>query len=324
MRWDCNEDGDSAGERHSQRRAARIILATVPSLMLAACAPATSTSSSRTYPTGPQIAYVVNGAGWVPFNLLRHSTSRAMTAPKVEAVTVAPGARTAYGIGHDGIVPIDLQTGAIGKPIAAMSDCQSIATGGSGQTIYVAGCGTNGADFTTITPVDVKTGVASTPIAVPGGPEAVYVAPDGRTAYVGTNGAATLSLVDLATGALGKVISVPDGVGELAFSDDGTMAYATGNTDKGIGGGKQVSFVTPIDLRTGIAGTPIALMHDPYGIVVSPDGRTAYVTGGNVPVGIVGPPTPPDVTAINLVAGRVEATFSIPGGAGSIFNSTSG
>lgn len=188
----------------------------------------------------------------------------------------------------------------------------------------MAGCGNNGADFKSILPVSVKTGAAGAPIAVPGGPSGVYVSPDGRTAYVQTNGGATLTPVDLATGALGNVITVPDGVSELAILPDGSMAYATGTSDVAIGGGKQDSFVTPIDLETGVAETPITLLHDPYGIVVSPNGRTAYVTGGNYPAGSVGPPTPPDVTSINLVAGRVEATFSIPGGAGGIFNGTSG
>lgn len=118
------------------------------------------------------------------------------------------------------------------------------------------------------------------------------------------------------------MITVTKGVSELAISPDGSMAYATGTSDEGIGG-KQYSFVTPIDLKTGVPETPIALLHDPYGIALSPDGRTAYVTGGTYPAGSVGPPIPADVTSINLVAGRVEETFSISGGASGIFNGTS-
>lgn len=260
-------------------------------------------------------------------HLVRHSVGRTIPypSPPIKAVTVAPGARTAYGIGYsDGIVPIDLRTGTIGKPISKVSNCQSISTGGTGKTLYVTGCGDNGADFTSITPVDVKSGAAGTPITVPGGPEAVYVSPDGRTAYVGTNGGSTLSIVDLTTGALGNVITVPDGVGDLAFNRAGSMAYATGNSDEAVGGGRQYSFVTPIDLKTGVAETPIALLHDPYGIALSPDGRTAYVTGGTYPPGAVGPPIPPDVTSINLETGRVASTYSIPGGASGIFSGTSG
>ena len=180
-------------------------------------------------------------------------------------------------------MPVDLRTGTIGKPISKVSNCQSIAIGGNGQTLYVAGCGGSVRKFKTILPVNVRTGTAGTPIAVPGSPIGVYVSPDGRIAYAVTNGDATLSPVDLATGTLGKVITVPDGVGDLAISPEGHMAYATGTTDKATGGGKQYAFVTPIDLSTGVAETPIALLHDPYGIVLSPGGRTAYVTGGNSP-----------------------------------------
>ena len=204
---------------------------------------------------------------------------------------------------------MDLRTGTTGTPISKVSNCQSISIGGSGRTLYVAGCGDSAAGFKNIVPVNVTTGVAGAPIAVPDGPLGVFVSPDGRTAYAQTNGGSTLTPVNLATGALGNVIAVPKGVSDLAIGPDGSMAYATGTHDESIGG-KQYSFVTPINLKTGVAETPIALLHDPYGIVLSPDGRTAYVTGGTYPAGQVGPPIPPDVTSINLVAGRVEATFS--------------
>ncbi len=295
----------------------------VASLLLTACGTPASGSGPRTYPTGSEIAYIINGSGWVPFNLVRHSISRAIPVSRMVAVTVAPDGRVAYGIGENGIVPVNLRSGTTGAPISEVSNCQSISIGGSGRTLYVAGCGDTAAGFKSILPVNVHTGVAGSPIAVPDGPLGVFVSPDGRTAYAQTNGGSTLTPVNLATGALGSVITVPKGVSELAFSPDGSVAYATGTSDEGVGGGKQFSFVTPIDLKTGVAEIPIALLHDPYGIAVSPDARTAYVTGGTYPAGQVGPPIPPDVTSINLVDGRVEATFSVSGGASGIFNATS-
>ncbi len=128
-------------------------------------------------------------------------------------------------------------------------------------------------------PVSVTTGVAGTPITVPGLPYAVYVVPDGRTAYVEMNGGGTISLVDLVTGALGDVITVPKGAGELAFNRAGSMAYANGNSADAIGN-QQFSYVTPINLVTDVAEAPIAILHDLFGIALSPDGRTTYVTGG--------------------------------------------
>jgi DNA-binding beta-propeller fold protein YncE len=222
-------------------------------------------------------------------------------------------------IGTSGIEPLNLATGAFGRPISTIHGWQSISLDVTSQTLYLAG----GGGFNSIVPVSVKTGIAARPIPVPGTPAGIKVSPDGRTAYVITHGGATLTPVDLTTGVLGTDITVPDGVTELAITADGRTAYATGSMGDVVGK-QSFSYVTPINLTTGVAGAPIALLHAPYGIALSPDGRTAYVTGGNYPAGSVGPPTPPDVTSINLIAGRVEATFSIPGGAGSIFNGTSG
>ena len=295
----------------------------VASLLVTACGTPASGSGSRTYPTGSEIAYIINGSGWVPFNLVNHSISRAIPVSRMVAVTVAQDGRVAYGIGENGIVPVNLRTGTTGAPISKVSNCQSLSIGGGRRTLYVAGCGDTAAGFKSILPVNVQTGVAGSPIAVPDGPVGVFVSPDGRTAYAATNGGSALTPVDLSNGALGNVITVPKGVGELAFTHDGTMAYATGTSDEGVGGGKQYSFVTPIDLKSGVAEAPIALLHDPYGIAISPDGHTAYVTGGTYPPGAVGPPTPADVTSINLVTRRVMATLSISGGASDIFNDRS-
>jgi len=291
-------------------------------LLMTACITAATSSRSDTYPTGPDIAYVTNGSGWIPFNLVSHSATRAFMPPPYRAATVTPDGSTAYVIGADGITSVDLRTGSAGAPISKVHDCQSIAVGRNDQTLYVAGCGDSSAGFTGILPVNVKTGAAEALITVPGTPALVWVSPDGRTAYVMTNGGATLALVDLATGALGKVIAVPDGVDDLAFSRDGSMAYATGTSNQA-NGNVQYSFVTPLNLTTDAAEAPIALLHDPYGIALSPDGRTAYVTGGTFPAGRVGPPIPPDVTSINLITGHVGTTFSISGGASDIFNGTS-
>lgn len=291
-----------------------------------------------TYPTGPDIAYVFNASGWIPFNLIDHSTSTPIRlmgqldnsddpiGSNTWDVVVAPGATLAYGAGTSGIVPIDLRTGSVGKPISRIDGCQSISTGGSGQTLYVAGCGEGYNGFKTIVPVSAKTGAVGTPIRVPGGPLGVFVSPDGRTAYAVTNRGATLSPVNLATGVLGRVIVVPNGVSDFAISPDGTMGYATGtHSDGGVGpnGTGQYTYITPINLKTGQAEQPIALLHDPLGIVLSPDGRSAYVTGGNYGSDEgMGSPDSPNVTEISLDSGRVEATFKIAGGAGTIFNET--
>lgn len=308
--------------RRIRREPRLVILVTTPALLIAACGSAISTSGTGPYPTGSDIAYVSNGSGWVPFNLVRHSVGPAISIPPSWAMTVAPGGVTAYGIGANGIVAVDLKNGTIGPPISKVSHCQSISSGGGSQTLYVAGCGESAAAFTSILPVNVKTGAAGVPIPVPGTPSGVFVSPNGQTAYVITQGGATLTSVDLATRTLGTVITVPEGVNDLAITPNGAMAYATGSTNNVIGK-NTFSYVTPIDLTTGVAEKPIALLHAPYGIALSPNGQTAYVTGFTYPPGASGPPVPPDVTSIDLVTGRVIGAFKIPGGASGIMNATS-
>lgn len=265
---------------------------------------------------------MVNGSGWVPFDLLTHAVGRAIPTDGNSPAAVAPDGHTAYAVTARGIVSVNLQTGAVGRVVYRGRSCSSIAVGDGGHTLYLADCGDGTAAPTTILPVNVRTGRAGAPIAIPGGPVGIFISPNGGAAYALTDGDATLTPMNLATGTTGNAITIPEGVDEMAFNPDGTMAYATGSSDEAVGG-RQYSYVTPIALPSGTPEQPIALLHDPYGIVVSPDGRTAYVTGGNVPVGTVGPPTPPDVTSIDLASRRVGATYSIPGGAGGIFNLTS-
>ena len=296
------------------RIAGGIALVATVSVALSGCGTAEGSDSS--YPTGAAYAYLSNGSGFVPFNLLNHSTSRpiVLQAYPSEAITVVPSGRMAYEVTSSGVVPVNLVTGSFGRPISKVNDCQSIALDSSTQTLYLAGCGNSSDKFTNILPVSVTTGSSGTPIPVPGGPAGINISPDGLTAYVQTQGGATLTPVDLASRTLGTPIQVPNGVNDLAIAAEGGMGYATCSSP---------DCLTPINLKTGIAEKSFALQHDPNGIVVSPDGRTIYVTGGTYPPGSVGPPIPPDVTAINAVTGRVSGRFSIAGGASDIFNATS-
>ena len=179
-----------------------------------------------------------------------------------------------------------------------------------------------------------------------GGPNGAAIGPDGAV-YVCNNGGfewqdamgfaipgnqpadysgGRIERVDLSTGAVDVLYtSCGDhplrGPNDLVFDADGGMWFTDHGKqrprDQDRGG---IYYARP----DGSEITEVVQPSDfPNGIGLSPDGRTAYVTGGNEPVGSVGPPTPPDVTSINLITGRVEATFSIPGGAGSIFNGTS-
>jgi YVTN family beta-propeller protein len=224
----------------------------------------------------------------------------------------APGtaqARTALVVdyGASSVLPIDLETNAVGAPIPMGDQPHGIAIAPDGATAYV----TNNASDT-VTAIDVVAGTVSATIAVASGPwevaitpdgarayvtnanantvtvievatntvvatitgtgvgpMGIAIAPDGATAYVGTGGANSVTPIDLATNTAG--IPIPAGYGPrtITITPDGATAYAANP------GG---SSVTPIDLATGTAGSPIAMGFVPTGIAITPDGATAYVS----------------------------------------------
>ena len=88
-----------------------------------------------------------------------------------------------------------------------------------------------------------------------------------RPAIVYVTGIDGVSPIDTSTDAVGKQIGPGAGY-SIAITRDGRTAYVGGNG------------VTPLDLRTGVAGRRIAIPADSsYGIAVTPDGSTVYTVG---------------------------------------------
>jgi YVTN family beta-propeller protein len=92
-----------------------------------------------------------------------------------------------------------------------------------------------------------------------------------RYAYV-ADGAPEVLPID--TSSNSAVTAIPTGPGGttpagIAITPDGATAYLT-NTQNGT--------VTPVNLVTGRAGSPVPVGKDPEGIAITPNGATAYVT----------------------------------------------
>ena len=87
------------------------------------------------------------------------------------------------------------------------------------------------------------------------------------------------------------VVSVLAAVPGLASAD--VFAYATNSLG---------ATVTPIDLTTQTAGTPIPVGSNPAGIAVTPDGKTAYVTNSDSH----------DVTPIDTATNTAGTPISVP------------
>jgi DNA-binding beta-propeller fold protein YncE len=308
--------GDASGVGTRWRSLTASSIGVVAAILLASCGGG-AVSSGSPFPTGPDIAYVVNEAGIVPFDLSTHAVGHLMTTRSFwnpnSQLLVSVGGKTAYVNDGYGLVPLNLVTGRFGKLLPQSTKFHAFAITSNGRTIYMA----DDSGLNAIVPLEVRTGVIGKPIPVPGLPNNLNISPDGRTAYVQTSAGANLTVVNLLTGVVGPVFQIPDGVGDLAIEPGGHTGWATGS---GGGGSEncQNSCVTPINLNSGVTGAPIALVHDPYGIAITPSGHTAYVTGGET-----GSPAPPDVTEIDLSSGKASGTFSVPGGANDIVNDTS-
>jgi predicted alpha-1,2-mannosidase len=91
------------------------------------------------------------------------------------------------------VIPIDVRTKAIGKPIAVGEQPEGIAATPDGKWLYVVNHGSND-----VTPIDVATGMALHPISVGVAPVNVTLSADGRAAYVSNAAIDSITIVDLA------------------------------------------------------------------------------------------------------------------------------
>jgi len=127
-------------------------------------------------------------------------------------------------------------------------------------------------------------------VGVGDSPAGIAITPDGRFAYVandnndGIMGGDTVSVIDLATNAVVATIVIPDFGSNLdqpytvTINAAGTKAYITNSN---------VNSITIIDIATNTISGTITGFDGPSGMVITPDGNTAYVNnyGGALGVG---------------------------------------
>jgi YVTN family beta-propeller protein len=100
------------------------------------------------------------------------------------------------------------------------------------------------------------------------------------TAYVINSGGGTVTPIDVATDTAGKPINVSGESVAMAIAPDGKTAYiAIGASNGGALPTSDQSMI-PINLATGTPGKAIDLQNPPDEIVITPDGKTAYIING--------------------------------------------
>jgi hypothetical protein len=259
--------------------------------------------------SGGHVIYVADLPALVPVDLAHRTTGQPITFPGdlLGPVVVTPDHQWAYVLTGALVVPVNLVTGASGRPFAVRAGSMAIAMSMDGRTVYLT-------DGRAITSIDLRTGSAGRRFRLSGlsagitkmfSVDTFTLAASAPVACVtgalattsGLSGPPVMECVDLATGRAGKPVTMPSRTFDVALAPDGRTAYAASG-----------NLLVPIDLVTGKPGRPIPVPMLGIGaIAITADGRTAYV--GNVkPV----QPHSGVVVPVDLVTGAAQTAISVP------------
>jgi YVTN family beta-propeller protein len=219
-----------------------------------------------------------------------------------QAIAVTPDGKTAYvamtgGERRPGVViPVQLATGKILKPIPVGVWPNAISLTADGKTAYVTNFLSG-----TVTPIATATNTALAPIRVGSRPDQVVTAPDGRTIYVARGD--KLIPYRTATGTPLHPLQVPDLGGQneargIVVTPDSKTVYANGYNS-----------VTPIERDHTL--TPIIVPENPDSVTLAPGGRTAYVVS-YPPFNVVHRHLRDTITPVNLRNGTTLPSLKVP------------
>jgi DNA-binding beta-propeller fold protein YncE len=197
------------------------------------------------------------------------------------------------------VVPILTATNTVGRPIP-VPDALTMEFTPDGRTVFVYGAGT-------VTPISTATNTPGRTITIGPHAETWAFTPDGRTVYVGDLGF-SVTPISMGTGKAGRPIPLhmEGGVGGMAFTPDGRTLYVTGFKD---------NKVIPISVATNTAGKPLTATGENLDIVLTPDGRTAYVFSGPVNDSqVVTPISTATNTAGKPIRTAPDSEVLVPGG----------
>jgi DNA-binding beta-propeller fold protein YncE len=254
----------------------------------------------------------------VPVALDAGSAGAPISVPCPVNIALVPGQPKAFVTQSCAatITPLDLTTNTAGVPIPVGPTPFDVTVSPDGETAYVTTLG-DASTPSALTPVDVASGAIGTPILLGTSryPASVVVTADGATAYVATQSDDAIVRIDLDSGTLGAPIPMPRRPYGLALSPDGTKLYATHFPLAPDGlGDPAPRDVTPVDLATGTALDPIPVGVYTFGIALTTDGATAFVTHAGEP----GPAADYAVTPIALATGTAGAPIAFAGQPGGI------
>jgi YVTN family beta-propeller protein len=276
--------------------------------------------------------YVVSGG-----NAEARGTVKAIDTSTDQVVGVVNGSDNATGVavGNDGSTLYVVQYGASGGQVAVIDLATStvvdtitglhISNGGSpdfspdGSRLYVTSF--SSVSTTDLSIIDTQSGTIAATLPISGAYGSLVFAPDGTAAYVvgstpgWDNGNATLLTVDTATDAIDGAVTTfgYDSATVAASPDSGTVYVASQGSpiagQYGMGGG-----LTVINATTSTTEATIAVGTGPDDLVVSPDGRTLYVSNfgaGSDTTPLTLPTVPGTVSVVDTATNSVRHTITV-------------
>lgn len=187
-------------------------------------------------------------------------------------LALSPDGRTLYAASNDGkLTIIDTSSPAVAETLDVPPYASGIVAAPSGGRVYVATLFGDG-----LLVLDTATNTLAKPLGLishlrRGGYSRIAVAPDGSTAYIANETNRMLARLDLATGALWPMTPDMSPV-DVALTPDGGRLLIAGCKNLCVPGA-----VLPFTPATQDFGPYSYVGSRPYRILVSPDGRRAYL-----------------------------------------------
>jgi DNA-binding beta-propeller fold protein YncE len=252
-------DALRAGIKRRRQRRAQGTVACVAAVALIGTAAVAATGAGRHAGTGAA----------------SHAGTGAASHPASGPAKVT-GPTTMYVLSGEGnLYAIPNATKVRGKKILLPGGRQFMAITPNGRTIYVSGDEPNA-----VIPVSTVTDKVGKPIEFGRQvPTQILITPNGKTAYVMGLMGDEIYPISTATNTMEKPIKAGQGPGgpyQMAITPNGKTLYDVSFNGKSRG----PSYVIPISTATNTAGKPIKIQNaDTIGILMNPNGRTAYDIG---------------------------------------------
>ena len=169
----------------------------------------------------------------------------------------------------DGIGVVDLDSLKLDSTLPGGKDPELFDVSADGKRLWVSN--EDGAEASL---VDVAAGKVVRKAPVGKEPEGVAIHPGGKVVYVTNEGDNSVTVLDAGSGAQVATIATGGRPRSVVFTADGARAFIACETTHAL---------TLVDARSHTRTGDLELPGDmvrPMGLVISPDGKTLYVTGG--------------------------------------------